>query len=88
MPYIKKIDRRQFDSDLETLNPTNAGELNYCITFLLQNYFFRHGSRYQQINDIVGALESAKLEFTRRITNAYEDTVKGRNGDVYPEEFS
>lgn len=87
MPYIKKIDRRQFDSDLKTLNPTNAGELNYCITIVLQNYFFRHGSRYQQINDIVGALESAKLEFTRRITNVYEDTKIKENTDVYPEDL-
>lgn len=39
---------------------------------------------YQMINDVMGALESAKLEFYRRIAVPYEETKRKDNGDVYP----
>jgi hypothetical protein len=38
---------------------------------------------YQSINDVLGALEGAKLEFYRRIAAPYEDTKIQENGDVY-----
>lgn len=59
-----------------------AGELNYTITRIIQGYFRARGGRYQQINDIVGALESAKVEFQRRIVGPYEDKKIKENGDV------
>lgn len=83
MPYIK-VNRRDaviptFDDDL----PQNAGELNYVITEIILGYYEMHGGRYQQINDILGALEGAKLEFYRRVASPYEDTKAEENGDVY-----
>jgi hypothetical protein len=39
---------------------------------------------YQTINDIVGALEGAKLEFYRRVAVPYEESKRRINGDVYP----
>jgi hypothetical protein len=82
MPYIKQPDRIEL-IQIEEVEPQNAGELNYCITRLVQLYFARIGGRYQQINDVLGALEGAKLEFYRRLAAPYEDTKIKENGDVY-----
>lgn len=78
MPYIKQDDKPR----VRQTGAINAGELNFILTELIQDYFVSNGGRYQQINDIVGALEGAKLEFTRRVTNPYEDTKINENGDV------
>lgn len=80
MPYIKEEDRYRLDVEP---HPTNGGELNYLFTMLALNYFEENGGRYQQINDIVGALEGAKLEFYRRVAAPYEDKKIEENGDVY-----
>ena len=84
MPYISVIDKFQLDNHERGIKV--AGELNYTITMLMLDYWKAHGSRYQQINDIVGALECAKLEFYARLARPYEDKAIERNGDVYPEE--
>jgi len=39
--------------------------------------------RYQNINDLLGALEGAKLELYRRVAAPYEDEKVESNGDVY-----
>lgn len=91
MPYIKETNKQTIDdrvNKVENLKDLSkhlqtAGELNYFITVLIRGYFYANGGRYQQINDVVGALEGAKLEFTRRITNDYEDLCIDKNGDVY-----
>ena len=82
MPYIKQEDRVRFKNLLNDDVPSNAGELNYVFTIIANDYFKRVG-RYQAINDIVGALEGAKLEFYRRVAAPYEDTKIRENGDVY-----
>ena len=81
MPYIKPERRDDLNCGEP---PSNAGELNYVLTQLLIAYFKHIGGRYQQINDILGALEGAKLEFYRRVAAPYEDTKIAENGDVYP----
>jgi hypothetical protein len=78
MPYIKPEDRKQ----LVYRSPESAGELNYLITRLIVEYS-RAIPSYQSINDVLGALEGAKLEFYRRIAAPYEDTKIQENGDVY-----
>lgn len=86
MPYIKQEDRERITDNglgIEIDAPNNAGELNYAITMLCDTYFKINGGRYQQINDIVGALEGAKLEFYRRVAAPYEDVKIKENGDVY-----
>ncbi len=40
-------------------------------------------TKYQTYNDILGALEGAKLELYRRQIGPYEETAIKRNGDVY-----
>ena len=78
MPYIKQSRRK----GAQTL-PTDAGELNYAITMLIHNFWQnRNATGYQNLNDIIGALEGAKLEFYRRMVVPYEDQKIRDNGDV------
>ncbi len=82
MPYIEPK-QREFLS-VTNAGASNAGQLNYEITLLIKKYMTKSGPlNYQTINDIVGALEGAKLEFVRRVVNPYEDTKIAANGDVY-----
>ena len=80
MPYITKERRRKLIVREEA--PQTAGELNYLLTTLIRDYFERH-LNYQGINDIVGALEGAKLEFVRRKVAEYENIKIVENGDAY-----
>jgi hypothetical protein len=57
--------------------------LNYLITSELDNYLMIHGHSYRTMNDILGALEGAKLEFYRRVVVPYEEEKRIENGDVY-----
>lgn len=82
MPYITPDQKENF-LGLATLNPKTAGELNYVLTQVCRKYFYNNGARYQQINDVVGALEGSKLEFYRRLAALYEDNKIQENGDVY-----
>lgn len=83
MPYIPADDRPARDLRAREPRPATAGELNYQITTLLQAYVDEHGLRYSTINDCLGALEGAKLEFYRRVAAPYEDDKITENGDVY-----
>jgi hypothetical protein len=78
MPYINQEARNRLKFD----KPRYAGELNYLITTLLMDYY-NQGPSYQTINDIIGALEGAKMEFYRRVVVPYEDKKIKDNGDVY-----
>lgn len=80
MPYIKDAVKSSIEGGSA---PSNAGELNYVLTRVCLEYFYNEGSRYQEINDILGALEGAKLEFYRRVAAPYEDVKREENGDVY-----
>lgn len=81
MPYIKAEARQRLAN---TIAPEDAGELNYILTGVVNEYLNRKGFNYAHINDILGALEGAKMEFYRRVAAPYEDTKIRDNGDVYP----
>jgi hypothetical protein len=88
MPYIDKKDREKFEKGLCNLSGqiNTPGELNYVITELLLDYI--HGNLdYQHLNDCLGALEGAKLEFERRIVSKYEDKKIVSNSDVVPQDI-
>lgn len=72
MPYLNEED---FNSP--------CGELNRAITKVIIKYLHDQKLRYQTINDIVGALDCAKLEFYRRVATVYEDKKIKDNGDIY-----
>ena len=87
MPYIKQERREEMRAiGASGHHPTMqvAGELNFEITVKINKYLETHDLCYQTINDIVGALEGAKLEFYRRVVAPYEDQKILENGDVYP----
>ncbi len=85
MPYITQVRR----DDLAHYNDEsddvmqNAGELNYKITQVINEYLKEFNTCYDTFNDVIGALEGAKLEFYRRVVAPYEDEKIKANGDVY-----
>ncbi len=68
MPYIKYSEQEELHNGK---SPTTAGELNYSFTMIALEYLKTVGERYQSYNDIIGALEGAKLEIYRRKVSAY-----------------
>lgn len=79
MPYIN-AERKKF---LEDHDPESVGDLNYLITKLLLKYLNARSVSYKTLNDIIGVLECAKLEFTDRIIRDFEDLKMRVNEDVY-----
>lgn len=80
MPYIKRERRAVLYDRYE--DPENAGELNYEFTRIALEYL-GFQPNYQRFNDVIGALEGAKLELYRRMVAPYEDEKIKENGDVY-----
>ncbi len=83
MPYIPRLRRNPLETGLQ--NPSNVGELNFLLTTIVIEYLEYKKLSYNTINDIIGALEGAKLEFYRRVAIPYEDKKIDENGDVYNE---
>lgn len=88
MPYIKENKKNEiFNENNNSISINHiecAGDLNFAFSIISKNYFNHPNKKnYQAINDIIGALEGAKLEFTRRMTNSYEDSKIKENGDIY-----
>lgn len=86
MPYIAETLR-------EKVSPIGypahtVGELNFQITMIILGYVKHWGLSYSHINDVLGALEGAKLEFYRRVAVPYENQKIEDNGDVYPVELT
>ena len=57
--------------------------MNYAISMLCKEYIARFGCYYTHLNSVMGVLESAKLEFYRRVVAPYEDKKIEENGDIY-----
>jgi len=81
MPYISPELRAAILLEPESIS--NAGELNYYISTLINHYINQNRKSYAVINEVIGALECARLELYRRIAAPYEDTKIQSNGDVY-----
>jgi hypothetical protein len=82
MPYILQ-ERRKDILDSGLVDIDTPGELNFGISALCNEYARKHGMSYSTINDILGALTGATLEFNRRVVIPYEDVKIIENGDVY-----
>jgi hypothetical protein len=81
MPYIKP--ELRLPATPTTPPIAHSGELNYRLTRVIMRYKDEKGLSYRTINDIIGALEGAKLEFYRRVAVPYENAKMAENGDVY-----
>jgi len=85
MPYILEEDRKRFmflESELENIckyDKLTAGEMQYIIAVMIK---CSCPQNYQDMNDIMGALAGAQMEFYRRYVAPYEDTKIKLNGDV------
>jgi hypothetical protein len=80
MPYIEKSRREAVVKE----GALTAGELNYAITKLCNDYIrAQTGVGYTHVNEVIGVLECAKQEFYRRVVAPYEDSKIMQNGDVY-----
>ena len=85
MPYIKQEDRLRFQlltRQIKETEITNAGELNYLITKLITHYIQSNGTKYQVMNDIMGALSGADKEFYRKVIVPYEEEKEKENGGI------
>lgn len=86
MPYISVNDRMWYEPQLKKLCNFlirgQPGHLNYLITSLVRSYLGDH-PRYADYNEVLGALEAAKLELYRRMVAPYENAKIAENGDVY-----
>jgi hypothetical protein len=81
MPYITQERRKAI---LAGAKPQDPGELNFAITVLVDVYLEdKGGIRYAHLNEVVGAIDCAKLELYRRVAAPYEDEKIAENGDVY-----
>jgi hypothetical protein len=87
MPYIPQQQRVDIQDDLmvEGLDwtPENAGELNFLVSTFIANYIRTKGLKYAVVNEMIGALECAKMELNRVIIGPYEDLKIQENGPVY-----
>ena len=86
MPYISPDQRRILIPLIDAIEdncPTSVGELNFLFTVIALEYLEKMGKEYRTINDVIGALEAAKLEFYRRAAAPYEDVKAAQNGDLY-----
>ena len=91
MPYIKDEDRERIEKTKTAFPITeelagrieSCGELNYVITRLLDECIQNWGESYQTYDEIIGAIECAKLELYRRKIALYEDIKVEENGDVF-----
>jgi len=84
MPYIKQENRGKFKFAIDDLSIqiTCEGDLNYIITTLCHIQILKNGLNYQNINNLIGMLECAKLELYRKIAAPYEDIKSKENGNV------
>ena len=82
MPYIPQDERKDVVPTSD-YRPENSGELNFQISTLCAMYMEKHGYRYTNMNDVIGALQGALMEFNRVVVGPYEDVKIEANGAVY-----
>ena len=80
MPYLNVAIRESLDGGRKA---TKGGELNYQISRLLNDFVAMKGLSYATINEAIGAIDCAKLEFYQRVAVPYESLKAIQNGEVY-----
>lgn len=86
MPYIDPENRDRLRNTVDAIKKTtflHPGCLNFLITQLVSQYLDEKGQSYRMYNEVIGALECAKIELYRRKIAPYEDLKISENGDVY-----
>jgi hypothetical protein len=93
MPYISQEDRNTIDRYLtrlfeEQLDTFSSGQITYILTCICRNWLASRKQakgelRFDDYSDVLKVLESAKLEYYRRVMVPFEEGKKIVNGDVY-----
>ena len=86
MPYIAQDDRDDFTdfaNEVANVDLKTAGEIQYMIAIIVAEFMKNSDYRYQDMNNVMGALSGANLEFYRRYVGPYEDECIAKNGDVF-----
>ena len=89
MPYISAPRRESFALARNTLKTTRIdtiGELEYLLCYMADLYLSQHIMNFDNLNAVVGAFESGKMEVYRRLVAEYEDQKIASNGDVFRQE--
>lgn len=79
MPYLDPDRRRALDEG--RASPQTAADLDYVLLSIVDRYLEDNGVSAERAIQVIGALESTKLEFYRRFA-PYEDRKMNENGDV------
>ncbi len=80
MPHISPKEKEELTAGLPI---EKAGRLNWMLSMLVKRYWKNSAQNYAAINDCIGALEGAKLEFYRLIAVPYEEKKILENGNAY-----
>jgi len=85
MPAIAQTRRHFFDHPAEDIgnSASCAGDLQYALSRIFETYIANHGLRYQQLNDVMGALSGAEKEFFEHVVSPYEALARRKNGPYY-----
>lgn len=79
MPYIS-IEKRE---ELFHRDPENSEELQYLIANMISDYLYDKDQSSVAMNDVMGALSSAKADFYHKVLGPRKDTKELINGHVY-----
>jgi len=85
MPYIEKVERKQYEAILDDLLPKLTLDAPGDIVYVFYTVILRLWKRkphFAAINTIRGILWSVLSEFDRREASVYEDKKIQENGDV------
>lgn len=80
MPYLKPERRAGLDRELDL--PQCKGDLNYTHYQESLAYLRRKGLSYDNISDVIAALNDCAEELRRQIMNPYEDKKIAENGGL------
>ena len=86
MPYITGPRREVFallEEELKSTRIDTPGELVYLFCRVADLYVSQHLVEFRVMNDVIGALENAKLEFHRKVLANYENEKEEENGTVW-----
>lgn len=84
MPYIRQIERNALDSKIDEISTIveHDGQLNYIITRLCHNWIIKVGKKYTRLNQVIGVLHCAAMEFYRQLAAPYEREKHKLNGNI------
>lgn len=83
MPYIKPEERKRYDFLLDNIPEIlNKGDLEYCVTKLMNKFMSTREFRYSTLHEVVYAVMHCSDEYRRRFLDAREDDARATNGDI------